>query len=70
MVYSQPISWIPKWSNFEVYTDNNLLSYILTTGKLDATGEWWVAALASYNFLIHYKSGKQNAEADALSRIP
>ena len=24
--------------HFEVYTDNNLLTYILTTAKLDATG--------------------------------
>ena len=28
---------------FEVYTDNNPLTYILTTAKLDATGQRWVA---------------------------
>ena len=27
-------------------------------------------ALANYNFSLHYKSGKTNIEADALSRIP
>ena len=54
---------------FQVYTDNNPLMYILTTAQLDATGQWWVASLANYNFTIHYRSGKQNAEADALSRI-
>ena len=43
--------------------------YILTTTKLDATGQWWVASLANYDFTIHYRSGKQNTEADALSRI-
>ena len=53
--------------NFEVYTDNNLL---LTTAKLDATGQRWVAALAMYNFKIYYRSEKSNANADALSRIP
>ena len=55
---------------FEVYTDNNPLMYILTTAKLDATGQRWVASLANYNFKIFYRSGKHNVEADALSRIP
>ena len=54
---------------FQVYTDNNPLTYILTTAKLDATGQRWVASLANYDFTIHYRSGKQNVEADALSRI-
>ena len=39
------------------------------TAKLDATRQWWVASLANYDFTIHYRSGKQNAEADTLSRI-
>ena len=56
--------------HFEVYTDNNPLTDILTTAKLDATGQQWVASLANYNFKIFYKSGKSNAEADALSCIP
>ena len=56
--------------HFEVYTDNNPLTYILTTAKLDATGQRWVASLANYNFKIFYKSGKLNVEADALSCIP
>ena len=51
---------------FEVYTDNNPLTYVLTTVKLDATGQRWIAALALYNFC----SGKLNVNADALSRIP
>ena len=56
--------------HFEVYTDNNPLTYILTTAKLDATGQRWVASLANYNFKFFYKSGKLNVEADALSCIP
>ena len=56
--------------HFEVYTDNNPLTYILTTAKLDATGQRWVASLANYNFKIFYKSGKLNVEVDALSCIP
>ena len=55
---------------FAVYTDNNPLTYVLTSAKLDATGQRWIAALANYNFSLHYKSGKMNIEADALSRIP
>ena len=54
---------------FQVYTDSNPLTYVLTTTKLDATGQWWVTSLANYDFTIHYRSGKQNTEADALSRI-
>ena len=42
--------------HFQVYTDNNLLTYILTTAKLDATGQRWVASLANYNFKIFYRS--------------
>ena len=53
---------------FDVYTDNNPLTYILTSVKLDATGQRWVASLANYDFRIFYKSGKSNVEADALSR--
>ena len=46
------------------------MTYILTTAKLDATGQRWVASLANYNFKIFYRSGKPNVEADALSPIP
>ena len=55
--------------HFEVNTDNNPLTYILTTAKLDATEQRWVASLANYNFKIFYKSGKLNVEANALSHI-
>ena len=54
---------------FEVYTDNNLLTYVLSSAKLDACGQRWVAKLANYNFTIKYKCGLSNVEADALSRI-
>ena len=32
-------------------------------------GHRWITGLVNYNFHIHYKSGKSNVEADALSRI-
>ena len=56
-------------NTFEVYTDNNPLTYVLTSAKLDACGQRWVAKLANYNFTIKYKYGLSNVEADALSRI-
>ena len=56
-------------AKFEVVTDNNPLTYVLTSAKLDATGHRWVAALANYNFSLHYRSGKLNKDADSLSRL-
>ena len=53
----------------EVFTDNNPLTYVLTSAKLDACGQRWVAKLANYNFSIKYRCGVSNTEADALSRI-
>ena len=32
-------------NKFDIYTDNNLLTYALPTPKLDATGHRWVAGL-------------------------
>jgi len=55
---------------FEVYTDNNPLTYILTSAKLDATRHRWVGELADFNFSLHYKPGKTNVVADFLSRQP
>nr|XP_048715732.1 uncharacterized protein LOC125640603 [Caretta caretta] len=47
-------------AQFQVWTDNNPLTYVLTSAKLDATGQRWVAALASYEFSIQYQSGRSN----------
>ena len=55
-------------NTFSVYTDNNPLTYVLTSAKLDATGHRWLAALGSYDFKLIYRSGKSNADADGLSR--
>ena len=55
---------------FEVFTDNNPMSYVLTSAKLDATGHRWLAELSTYHFKIFYRSGKHNADADGLSRVP
>ena len=58
-----------QYRPFTVLTDNNPLTYILTTPNLDALGHRWVAALASYNMTIKYLKGSDNKVADALSQI-
>ena len=47
----------------EVVTDNNPLTYIFISAKLDATGQRWVAALSGYDFSINFRSLE-------LSRMP
>ena len=42
---------------FLVKTDNNPLTYIMTTPNLDATGHQWVGALAKFNFQLEYQRG-------------
>ena len=57
-------------SAFTAFTDNNPLTYVLTSARLNATGHRWVAELADFNFNIKYRPGKSNADADTLSRLP
>ena len=42
---------------FLVRTDNNPLTYIMSTPNLDATRHHWVSALAKYNFQLEYQKG-------------
>jgi hypothetical protein len=55
---------------FTVFPDNNRLTYILTTAKLNATGLQWVGELSDFNFDIKYRPGRSNTDADSLSRLP
>ena len=50
-------------------TNNNPLTYILTTPNLDATQHHWVESLARFTFSIKYQKGRDNAVADALSHV-
>ena len=43
---------------FDVHTDKNPLTYILTSAKLGACGQRLVASLASYDFRLFYKQEK------------
>ena len=42
---------------FTVFTDNNLLTYVLSSAKLNATGLQWVGELADFHFNIKYCPG-------------
>ena len=57
-------------AKFTVFTDNNPLTYVMTSAKLNATGMRWVSDLADYDFDLRYRPGKNNADADGLSRNP
>ena len=57
------------WKPFIVKTDNNLLTYIMTTSNLDATQYCWVESLARFIFSIEYQKGWNNAATNALSQI-
>ena len=59
-----------QYQPFHVKTDNNPLTYVMSTPNLDAVGHHcWVAFLAGFNFIIEYLRGADNKVADALSRV-
>ena len=54
---------------FLVRTDNNPLTYIMTTPSLNATGHWCIRALVRFNFQLGYQKGWDNTVMDMLSWI-
>jgi len=54
---------------FSVLTDNNPLKYVMTTAKLDAIGHRWLSQLSTFDFEVQYRRGRDNSNADALSRM-
>ena len=69
MDWCQEVEEYLQYQPFTVRTDNNPLTYILTTPNLDALGHHWVAALAGYNMKLEYLKGSDNKVADALSHV-
>ena len=59
-----------RYKPFTVCTNNNPLTYMMTTPNLDAIGHWWVATLAGYNMTIKYLKGTDNKVVNILSRVP
>ena len=56
--------------HFTIYTDNNPLTYIMSTAKLNTVSHRWVGELSDFRFSIKYRPGKTNIDADTLSRVP
>ena len=56
-----------QYQPFKLETNNNPLTYVMSTPNLDVVRHHWVAALAGYNFTIEYLQGSDNKVADALS---
>ena len=57
---------------FDLYTDHSALQWLLTTAGLkDTKGRLlrWIVKLQGYNFKSYHKRGKNNQNADALSRL-
>ena len=57
-----------KRDRFEIYTDHKSLEYFMTTKQLTARQARWAEALSEYYFIIRYRPGKDNVQADALTR--
>jgi hypothetical protein len=52
----------------QIFTDHKALKYFMTTKQLTSRQARWAEALTEYHFVIMYRTGKQNAKADALTR--
>ena len=59
------LSYAPS---FTVYMENNPLTFVMSTAKLNATGYRWVTALADFKSTIKYWPGSSSNDADFLSR--
>jgi hypothetical protein len=55
---------------FAIYTDHASLRTAVKTPHLSQRMARWLSFFAEYNFVVHYKPGKTNILADALSRRP
>ena len=53
---------------FEVYSDHKSLKYIFTQRDLNMRQCRWMEFLEDHDFTLHYRPGKVNVVADALSR--
>ena len=57
------------YQSFLMRTDNNPLTYILSTPNLDVMGHQWVCVLAQSNFELEYQKGCNNTVANTLSQV-
>ena len=57
-------------NKFTVYTDHKALIWLHKIKDTDAKLGRWALQLQNYNFDVVYREGKNNKNADAISRIP
>jgi len=55
---------------FHVYTDHECLQQISKICETKPRIQGWVEFLSAYNFRLTYRRGRDNANADFLSRLP
>ena len=55
---------------FHVYTDHECLQQISKICETKPRIQGWVEFLSAYNFRLTYRRGRDNADADFLSRLP
>ena len=53
---------------FVIHTDHESLKYLKGQPKLSKRHAKWVSFIDTFSYVIKYKTGKTNVEADALSR--
>jgi hypothetical protein len=56
------------WTFFEVYTNHQAFQYFAIKRMLNFRQAAWNKFLASFRYIFHYRSSKQNLIADLLSR--
>ena len=56
-----------KQDKFEIYTDHKSLEYFMTTKQFTTRQARQAEALSEYYFIITYRPGKDNIQADALT---
>ncbi|KAJ0483369.1 putative nucleotidyltransferase, Ribonuclease H [Helianthus annuus] len=54
---------------FRIFTDHHSLKHMLTQTINTPEQQKWITKLLGYDFEIHFKPGKENTVADALSRV-
>lgn len=57
-------------NKFDIFTDHYSLQWLQKMEHGSATFQRWRDDLAQYNFEVKYKPGKNNGNADGLSRLP